>query len=99
MNSLQRPGVNPVFENSFVEVLVVAAFGVFYFSYALTYFDHNDFLYSASAHSPGKLYRDVHYNQAPLGFYFWRVVASVSPEGFSYPIFRLVSAALGFFGI
>jgi hypothetical protein len=60
------------------------------------YFDYNDFLYATTAHMSGKLYRDLHYNQALFGFYFWRLVESLSPEGESYLIFRLVSASLGF---
>ncbi len=56
--------------------------------------DHNDFMYSISAVSPGDLYADVHYVQAPLGFYFWKLIGLLAPEGYKYLVFRLVSLSL-----
>src|SRR5438270_11012508 len=78
-------GLDTLFRDSITEVIFVAAFSAFYFSYTLTHFDHNDFLYASSAHMSGRLYRDIHYNQAPFGFYFWQFVAALSPEGLTYP--------------
>jgi hypothetical protein len=94
--SIRTFKLNPALRISLTEGFVIALFGAFYFSYTLTHFDYNDFLYATTAHMSGKLYRDLHYNQAPFGFYFWRLVESLSPEGESYLIFRLVSASLGF---
>lgn len=80
--------------NYSADILTFSVFALLYSLYGVYQFDHNDFMYSATAHHTGVLYTDIHYIQAPLGYYFWHVVALLSPFGWSYPIMRVVSAAL-----
>ena len=82
-----------------VEIFVIIVFSVFYLAVTLSHFDHNDFMYATSAHMTGTLYKDIHYVQAPFGYYFWHSVFEISPSGLSYPVFRVVSALLGLGGI
>jgi hypothetical protein len=58
------------------------------------YFDHNDSMYAASAVRGGRLYDDVHYVQAPFGFWFWQLVARLAPEGHIYLTLRVASLVL-----
>jgi hypothetical protein len=66
---------------------------------ALEYFDHNDFLYLASASRTGDLYSDINFVQAPLSYWFWRGVYIISPHGYAYIIFQMVSLLLTIFSI
>lgn len=61
-------------------------------SRVLNSFDQNDFFYAAATKRQGMLYQDLHYVQAPLGYWFWRGVYLVAPEGHAYATMRLASA-------
>ncbi len=75
-------------------VLMIALFlSVFMiFTRSMHSFNHNDFLYAAAATRQGTLYQDIHYVQAPLGFWFWRHVYLLAPKGHAYLTMRFVSA-------
>ena len=57
-------------------------------------FDINDNMYAVAPFARGALYRDVHFVQGPVTFYFLKMIASIVPEGFAYVGFRVVSAGL-----
>ena len=61
-------------------------------SRTLNSFDQNDFFYATASKRQGVLYQDLHYVQAPLGYWFWRGVYLVAPEGHAYATMRLASA-------
>ena len=80
--------------NSLIDVVTFLVVAIIYGLFALYQFDHNDFMYSSAAHRSGMLYQDNHYIQAPLGYYFFHMVALLSPLGWSYPIMRFISTSL-----
>jgi hypothetical protein len=57
-------------------------------------FDTNDNMYAPASLAAGALYRDVHFVQAPLTFYFLKAASFVIPEGFTYLGLRLVSMTM-----
>jgi hypothetical protein len=57
-------------------------------------FDLNDNMYAAAPLTPGALYREVHFVQGPVTFYFLKAVSAVLPEGFVYLGLRLTSMGL-----
>ena len=61
---------------------------------SLYYFDLNDSLYASAAARSGTLYEDIHFVQAPLGYWFWHWVYLVAPSGYAYATMRIVSALL-----
>ncbi len=61
---------------------------------SMYFFDQNDFFYAASAAQNGTLYEDLHYVQGPLGYWFWRGVYLLAPDGHAYLTMRSVSAML-----
>lgn len=58
------------------------------------HFDTNDNMYAAAPFAPGALYRDVHFVQGPVTFYFLKALSTIIPEGFVYPGFRAASIVL-----
>lgn len=58
------------------------------------YFDTNDNMYAAAPFAPGALYRDVHFVQGPVTFYFLKALSTVIPAGFAYLGFRAASMGL-----
>jgi hypothetical protein len=59
---------------------------------ALYYFDLNDSFYASTAARSGVLYKDIHFVQAPLGYWFWHWIYLVVPSGYAYATMRVVSA-------
>jgi hypothetical protein len=57
-------------------------------------FDHNDFMYVATAISGGHPYKDLNFVQGPLTYWFWNAIAELSPEPETYPVMRVTSALL-----
>ena len=58
------------------------------------HFDTNDNMYAAAPSASGALYRDVHFIQGPVTFYFLKALSFVMPEGLGYLGLRLASVAL-----
>src|SRR5688572_5552470 len=61
---------------------------------ALYHFDINDSFYASTAARSGVLYKDIHFVQAPLGYWFWHWIYLVVPSGYAYATMRVVSALL-----
>ena len=59
---------------------------------ALYYFDLNDSFYASTAARSGVLYKDIHFVQAPLGYWFWHWIYLMVPNGYAYATMRVVSA-------
>jgi hypothetical protein len=70
-----------------LDVTILATFSAYHF-------DTNDNMYAAAPFAPGALYRDVHFIQGPVTFYFLNALTFVTTEGFSYLGLRLASMGL-----
>jgi hypothetical protein len=64
------------------------------FTKALYYFDLNDSFYASTAARSGVLYKDIHFVQAPIGYWFWHWIYLVVPSGYAYATMRVLSALL-----
>lgn len=74
------------------------AFVIFY-TFCAGHFDHNDFMYSASAAAHGNLYDDVHFVQAPLTYYALKSINFLSSPDSHYYWLRFASVAFAFSAI
>jgi hypothetical protein len=61
---------------------------------SLYYFDLNDSVYASAAARSGALYQDIHFVQAPLGYWFWHLIYLMTPSGYAYAAMRIVSSLL-----
>lgn len=70
-----------------LDVVIVAILSAYWF-------DTNDNMYAAAPLIPGVLYRDNHFVQGPVAFYFLKALSFVIPTGLVYLGFRLASVGL-----